>query len=242
MKTQWHPKGETLHTNGGGGPWREGAHAGARGEPSLTESPDRRRPAPLSVSVLRRRCLKDAFEKFGHLLEAKVVVDKFSGRSRGFGFVTFDEKQAMEEAIEAMNGMDLDGRNIIVEKAQPQGSVLAKGAEEVSMGGGMTGMEEEEEEEEEVVVGAMVLIEMVIDLAGAIGIVVPEEDREMTAIVGTVLVPMNVVVQETSARGRNNTPDRKQLEVLLLLAGGVKVSSVASLRGCLGGRIGLISL
>lgn len=50
-------------------------------------------------------------------------MDKFSGRSRGFGFVTFDEKKAMEEAIEEMNGMDLDGRNIIVEKAQPnQGS------------------------------------------------------------------------------------------------------------------------
>lgn len=53
----------------------------------------------------------------------QVVVDKFSGRSRGFGFVTFDEKEAMEEAIEAMNGMDLDGRNITVDKAQPhQGS------------------------------------------------------------------------------------------------------------------------
>ncbi|GLU12377.1 hypothetical protein SLE2022_290620 [Rubroshorea leprosula] len=69
------------------------------------------------------RGLKDAFEKFGHLLEAKVVVDKFSGRSRGFGFVTFDEKAAMEEAIAAMNGMDLDGRTITVDKAQPhQGS------------------------------------------------------------------------------------------------------------------------
>lgn len=69
------------------------------------------------------RGLKDAFEKFGHLLEAKVVVDKFSGRSRGFGFVTFDEKKAMEEAIEAMNGIDLDGRTITVDKAQPhQGS------------------------------------------------------------------------------------------------------------------------
>uniref|UniRef100_A0A2P2KSH2 Glycine-rich RNA-binding protein RZ1A n=2 Tax=Rhizophora mucronata TaxID=61149 RepID=A0A2P2KSH2_RHIMU len=69
------------------------------------------------------RGLKEAFEKFGHLLEAKVVVDKFSGRSRGFGFVTFDEKEAMEDAIEAMNGMDLDGRNITVDKAQPhQGS------------------------------------------------------------------------------------------------------------------------
>lgn len=49
-----------------------------------------------------------------------MVVDKFSGRSRGFGFVTFDEKKAMEEAIEAMNGMDLDGRTITVDKAQPQ--------------------------------------------------------------------------------------------------------------------------
>lgn len=47
-------------------------------------------------------------------------MDKESGRSRGFGFVTFDDKQAMEDAIEAMNGIDLDGRNITVDKAQPQ--------------------------------------------------------------------------------------------------------------------------
>ncbi|XP_055807547.1 glycine-rich RNA-binding protein RZ1A-like [Solanum dulcamara] len=66
------------------------------------------------------RGLKDAFRKFGNLLAAKVVVDKFSGRSKGFGFVTFDEKKAMEEAIEAMNGMDLDGRAITVDKAQTQ--------------------------------------------------------------------------------------------------------------------------
>ncbi|KAL8167254.1 hypothetical protein V2J09_008753 [Rumex salicifolius] len=68
------------------------------------------------------RALKEAFEKFGHLVEAKVVLDKGSGRSRGFGFVSFDEKRAMEEAIEAMNGMDLDGRSITVEKAQPSQS------------------------------------------------------------------------------------------------------------------------
>lgn len=66
------------------------------------------------------RGLKDAFQKFGNLLEAKVAVDKFSGRSRGFGFVTFDEKAAMEEAIDAMNGIDLDGRNITVDRAKPQ--------------------------------------------------------------------------------------------------------------------------
>ncbi|GAA0187414.1 hypothetical protein LIER_34702 [Lithospermum erythrorhizon] len=65
------------------------------------------------------RDLKHAFDKFGKLLDAKVVVDKFSGKSRGFGFVTFDEKAAMEEAIEAMNGLDLDGRAITVDKASP---------------------------------------------------------------------------------------------------------------------------
>ncbi|KAK1300641.1 Glycine-rich RNA-binding protein 7 [Acorus calamus] len=68
------------------------------------------------------RGLKSAFEKFGHLVDAKVALDGSSGRSRGFGFVTFDDKEAMEEAIEAMNGIDLDGRPINVEKAQPRSS------------------------------------------------------------------------------------------------------------------------
>ncbi|KAK3043830.1 hypothetical protein RJ639_000529 [Escallonia herrerae] len=69
------------------------------------------------------RDLKEAFKKFGRLIDAKVVMDRSSGRSRGFGFVSFDEEKAMEDAIEAMNGIDLDGRNISVDKAQPnQGS------------------------------------------------------------------------------------------------------------------------
>ncbi|XP_024977164.1 glycine-rich RNA-binding protein RZ1A-like [Cynara cardunculus var. scolymus] len=65
------------------------------------------------------RDLKEAFKKFDHLVDAKVVVDRSSGRSRGFGFVTFDDEKAMEDAIEAMNGIDLDGRPISVDKAQP---------------------------------------------------------------------------------------------------------------------------
>ncbi|KAK1300784.1 Glycine-rich RNA-binding protein 7 [Acorus calamus] len=68
------------------------------------------------------RGLKGAFEKFGHVVDAKVALDRISGRSRGFGFVTFDDKKAMEEAIEEMNGFDLDGRPINVEKAQPRSS------------------------------------------------------------------------------------------------------------------------
>ncbi|KAF3331680.1 glycine-rich RNA-binding protein-like protein [Carex littledalei] len=67
------------------------------------------------------RSLEDAFMKFGKIADAKVVNDKYSGRSRGFGFVTFDDKEAMEEAIEKMNGMDLDGRAITVDRAQPGG-------------------------------------------------------------------------------------------------------------------------
>ncbi|KAL2537075.1 glycine-rich RNA-binding protein RZ1A [Forsythia ovata] len=74
------------------------------------------------------RDLKKAFDKFGHLLEAKVAVDRDSGRSRGFGFVSFDEKNAMEEAIEAMNGIDLDGRTITVDKARPSQGSGGKGS------------------------------------------------------------------------------------------------------------------
>ncbi|KAK2633233.1 hypothetical protein EUGRSUZ_L00182 [Eucalyptus grandis] len=65
----------------------------------------------------------------------------------------------------------------------------------------MTGMEVE-------VVDTMVLIEMVVDLAGAIEIVVLKEDHEMTAIIRTILVPMDVIVQETSVQGRKNSPAR----------------------------------
>eukprot|EP00253_Pinus_taeda_P000037 PITA_00037 len=66
------------------------------------------------------RTLEDAFHKFGHLIEAKVVVDRDTGRSRGFGFVTFDDKKSMEDAIDSMHGMSLDGRSITVDRARPK--------------------------------------------------------------------------------------------------------------------------
>ncbi|XP_024175606.1 uncharacterized protein LOC112181472 isoform X2 [Rosa chinensis] len=71
------------------------------------------------------------------LVIQKVVVDKLSGRSRGYGFITFADKKAMEEAIEEMNGIDLDGRTITVEKAHPhQGSGSDYGGGRGSDGGG----------------------------------------------------------------------------------------------------------
>lgn len=62
--------------------------------------------------------LSDAFSRFGTVSEAKVITDRETGRSRGFGFVTFEEDSAADEAITAMNGTTLDGREINVNVAQ----------------------------------------------------------------------------------------------------------------------------
>ncbi len=62
--------------------------------------------------------LEDAFRPFGEVTSSKVISDRETGRSRGFGFVTFLEQDAMLKAIEEMNGKDLDGRNITVNQAQ----------------------------------------------------------------------------------------------------------------------------
>jgi RNA recognition motif-containing protein len=61
--------------------------------------------------------LKEAFAPFGEIVEAKVITDRDSGRSRGFGFVTFEDDEAAEKAISAMNNTELDGRAIRVDVA-----------------------------------------------------------------------------------------------------------------------------
>ncbi|KAI3446118.1 hypothetical protein Pfo_002783 [Paulownia fortunei] len=66
--------------------------------------------------------LEQAFSQYGEVIESKIINDRETGRSRGFGFVTFKDEQSMREAIEGMNGQDLDGRNITVNEAQSRGS------------------------------------------------------------------------------------------------------------------------
>jgi len=61
--------------------------------------------------------LRGAFERFGDLIEAKVIVDRDTNKSRGFGFVTYARDEDAEQAIDEMNGTDLDGRTIRVDKA-----------------------------------------------------------------------------------------------------------------------------
>jgi len=61
--------------------------------------------------------LNDAFAEFGNVTEAKVIHDRDTGRSRGFGFVTFDSPDSARAALDAMNETELDGRNIRVDFA-----------------------------------------------------------------------------------------------------------------------------
>jgi RNA recognition motif-containing protein len=61
--------------------------------------------------------LKEAFSKYGEVSDAFVATDKFSGRSRGFGFVTIEDEAGAETAKEEMQGFDLKGREINVDEA-----------------------------------------------------------------------------------------------------------------------------
>ncbi|KAM3249765.1 glycine-rich RNA-binding protein 4, mitochondrial-like isoform X1 [Capsicum annuum] len=62
--------------------------------------------------------LKEAFTSFGDVVDAKVIVDRDTGRSKGFGFVNFTDGESAKEAMSAMDGHDLQGRNIRVSLAQ----------------------------------------------------------------------------------------------------------------------------
>jgi len=66
--------------------------------------------------------LRQKFEEFGAVEEAVVVKDRDTGRSRGFGFVRYTQEQDAENAINAMNNVEFDGRTIRVDKASERGS------------------------------------------------------------------------------------------------------------------------
>jgi cold-inducible RNA-binding protein len=63
--------------------------------------------------------LSEMFAEFGEISESKVIADKFSGRSKGFGFVTFANEADAAKAVEAMNGKEIEGRALNVNVARP---------------------------------------------------------------------------------------------------------------------------
>lgn len=62
--------------------------------------------------------LHNAFSEFGNVLSSRVMIDKFTQRSRGFAFVEMDNDSEAQTAIDRLNGSSLDGRNIVVNEAK----------------------------------------------------------------------------------------------------------------------------
>ena len=64
--------------------------------------------------------LRSTFEQYGAVDSAKIVMDKFTGRSKGFGFVEMPDDSEAMNAINGLNDTELDGRTIVVKKAEPR--------------------------------------------------------------------------------------------------------------------------
>ncbi len=64
--------------------------------------------------------LREAFAGFGEVQSCNIIKDKFTGESRGFGFVEMPNKDEAEKAIAALNGKDMKGRNLTVNEARPR--------------------------------------------------------------------------------------------------------------------------
>lgn len=73
----------------------------------------------LSYDVTDKQ-LREVFEAYGEVSSAKVITDRNSGRSKGFGFVEMDNKAEAEAAIEQLDGAEIDGRPVKVNEAKPR--------------------------------------------------------------------------------------------------------------------------
>lgn len=71
---------------------------------------------PWSIDTAK---LREIFAEFGEIIDATVISDKYSGRSKGFGFVEYGSEESAQKAIKAMNEKEVDGRAIVVNVAKP---------------------------------------------------------------------------------------------------------------------------
>ena len=80
--------------------------------------------------------LNDAFAAFGTVTETNLMMDRETGRPRGFGFITMSSPEEAQKAIEAMNGKDMDGRALTVNIAKPREERSGGGGGRREYGGG----------------------------------------------------------------------------------------------------------
>jgi len=83
--------------------------------------------------------LQEIFERYGEVSSAKVIMDRDSGRSKGFGFVEMPNDEEGNQAIDALNETDLDGNTIVVKKARPKEEGGGGGRGGFNRGGGGRG-------------------------------------------------------------------------------------------------------
>jgi len=84
---------------------------------------------------LKDQDLSDLFTPHGEVASAKIVLDKFTQRSKGFGFVAMPNDEQAQAAISALNGTEVDGRNLVVNESRPK-EEGAGGFKKRSFGGG----------------------------------------------------------------------------------------------------------
>jgi len=83
--------------------------------------------------------LKSAFAAYGEVASARVVSDRMTGRSKGFGFVEMPDRAQAQAAIDALNGKELDGRTLRVNESQPKPREERRGGAGGGFGGGAGG-------------------------------------------------------------------------------------------------------
>jgi cold-inducible RNA-binding protein len=85
---------------------------------------------PYSISD---RQLEELFSQHGTVESARVIIDRMSGRSRGFGFVEMSSQEEAQAAVQNLNGSDLEGRSLTVNEARPR---VSSGGDRGGFGGG----------------------------------------------------------------------------------------------------------
>ena len=88
---------------------------------------------------LKDQDLQDLFSSHGEVTSAKIVLDKFTNRSKGFGFVEMANDDEAQAAISALNGTEVDGRNIVVNESRPKEGGSGGGFKKRSFGNGGSG-------------------------------------------------------------------------------------------------------